>query len=461
MNPDVRADQPEPKGVRSSLFEEATGRLEAALPHATVSGDTLERLRLPKSVLKVSIPVRMDDGSLRTFPGYRVRYDDSRGPTKGGVRFHPNVNVDEMESLAFWMTLKCAALDLPFGGAKGGVCVDPKGLSSLELERLSRGYIGAIADFIGEEFDIPAPDVYTNELVMGWMIDEYATIRRRISPAAITGKPLALGGSEGRSTATADGAFMVIRTLLPKLLDAGGTTHRSDDGNAPSAAIQGFGNAGAGLASLLHGAGYRLVAVCDSDATVYAEDGLDIAAIRRAKNEHGNLTSAEGGHDELAPEEVLELDVDVLIPSALENAITADNVERVRARYVFEVANGPISAEADAALRPRHRRDPRHPCQRRGRVGQLFRVGAEPRWSAVERGRGAWATRGTHGPRNRGGLGARGDQGNLAARGRLRPRARADRRRGRCEGIGADFHEIAGARGIYGPALGFAASERV
>ena len=197
--PDIHTDRSKRKSLQSSLFEEATGRLEAALEHATVSGDTLERLRLPKSVLKVSIPVRMDDGSLRTFPGYRVRYDDSRGPTKGGVRFHTNVNVDEMESLAFWMTLKCAALDLPFGGAKGGVCVDPKELSSLELERLSRGYIGAIADFIGEEFDIPAPDVYTNELVMGWMIDEYGAIRRRISPAAITGKPLALGGSEGPS----------------------------------------------------------------------------------------------------------------------------------------------------------------------------------------------------------------------------------------------------------------------
>lgn len=158
--------------VRSSLFEDATGRLEAALEHATVSDDTLERLRLSKSVLKVSIPVRMDDGSLRTFPGYRVRYDDSRGPTKGGIRFHPNV-VDEMESLAFWMMLKCAPSTCPSAAPRGGVCVNPKELSSLELERLSRGYISAIADFIGEEFDIPAPDVYTNELVMGWMIDAY------------------------------------------------------------------------------------------------------------------------------------------------------------------------------------------------------------------------------------------------------------------------------------------------
>src|SRR3954451_12826018 len=161
---------------RESLFDGVGKRLEAAADAAEVSDDTLERLRLPKSVLKVSIPVRMDDGSLRTFPGYRVRYDDSRGPTKGGIRFHPNVNADEVQALAFWMTFKCAALDLPFGGGKGGVTVDVKELSKLELERLARGYIDAVADVIGPEIDIPAPDVYTDELVMGWMVDQYATI---------------------------------------------------------------------------------------------------------------------------------------------------------------------------------------------------------------------------------------------------------------------------------------------
>jgi glutamate dehydrogenase (NADP+) len=187
-------------GRRDSLFGGATRILDEAFEHAQVSADTVERLRLPKSSLKVSIPVRMDDGSLRTFAGYRVRYDDTRGPTKGGIRFSPKVDTDEVQSLAFWMTFKCAAVGLPFGGAKGGVRVNPKELSQLELERLARGYIDGIADQIGPDRDIPAPDVATNELVMGWMTDEYSMINRRISPAAITGKPLSMGGSAGRST---------------------------------------------------------------------------------------------------------------------------------------------------------------------------------------------------------------------------------------------------------------------
>jgi glutamate dehydrogenase (NADP+) len=222
--------------MNETLFENASTCLERALEHAVVSDDTLERLRLPKSALKVSIPVRMDDGSLRTFAGYRVRHDDSRGPTKGGIRYHPGVNVDEVQSLAFWMTFKCAALDIPFGGAKGGVTVNPKELSKLELERLSRGYIDAVADFIGPEVDIPAPDVYTNAMVMGWMMDEYGIITRRITPGVITGKPLSMGGSRGRETATADGAFHVIQTLMPALRESG---RLASDGAGPTVAVQG------------------------------------------------------------------------------------------------------------------------------------------------------------------------------------------------------------------------------
>src|SRR3954453_1457691 len=183
--------------ARHSLFEGPGRRLEDAASLADVSDDTLERLRLPHSVLKVSIAVRMDDGSLRSFPGYRVRYDDTLGPTKGGIRFHPRVNVDEGQSLAFWMTFKCAAVDLPFGGGKGGVTVNTKELSLAELERLSRGYIDAIADFIGPDVDIPAPNVVTNAMVMGWMMDQYATTRRRIEPGFIRGKPVPMGGSLG------------------------------------------------------------------------------------------------------------------------------------------------------------------------------------------------------------------------------------------------------------------------
>jgi glutamate dehydrogenase (NADP+) len=330
----------------SSLFEGTGARLEAAAEVAKVSDDTLERLRLPRSVLKVSIPVRMDDGSLRTFPGYRVRYDATLGPTKGGVRFHPRVNVDEVQSLAFWMTFKCATVDLPFGGGKGGVTVDAKKLSLHELERLSRGYIDQIADFIGPDVDVPAPDMYTNAMVMGWMLDEYCTIRRAFIPAVITGKPIPLGGSYGRDTATAEGAFQVLSTLMPKLAE-----RNKLDGSTPTVAIQGFGNAGAQLATLLANDGYKVVAVADSTRALYNAAGLDVPAVRKAKNEHGALPAGAG--KEIEPEELLELEVDVLVPAALENVITQENADRIRAAIVLEVANGPTSIEADRMLADR------------------------------------------------------------------------------------------------------------
>jgi glutamate dehydrogenase (NADP+) len=321
-------------GDSASIFARASARLDAAAAVVEVSDDTLERLRLPKSSLKVSVPVRMDDGSLRTFAGYRVRYDDSCGPTKGGIRFHTQVDADEVQSLAFWMTFKCAALGLPFGGGKGGVTVDPKQLSLLELERLSRGYVSAIADFIGPDIDVPAPDVATNELVMGWMMDEYGKITRRIEPGVITGKPLSMGGSAGRSTATSDGAFDVIRTLRSDLdLEDGATV-----------AVQGFGNAGAELASLLANDGLTVVAVSDSRGGVHDPGGLDIGQVRERKASEGQVG------DDISSEELLALDVDLLIPAALEDAITKDNAGDVRARTIVEVANGPVSTEADEIL---------------------------------------------------------------------------------------------------------------
>ncbi|MCY7324012.1 MAG: Glu/Leu/Phe/Val dehydrogenase, partial [Phormidesmis sp. CAN_BIN36] len=202
--------------MTNSLLSDATQPLEKALKHTSISEDAIESLKFPKASLTVSIPVRMDDGSLKVFQGYRVRYDDTRGPGKGGVRYHPNVSLDEVQSLAFWMTFKCAALNLPFGGAKGGITVNPKTLSRLELERLSRGYIDAIADFIGPDVDILAPDVYTNSMIMGWMMDQYSIIKRQISPGVVTGKPIPMGGSFGRDAATAMGAFFAIETILPK-----------------------------------------------------------------------------------------------------------------------------------------------------------------------------------------------------------------------------------------------------
>lgn len=324
----------------TQLLEEATRRFEAASAHARMSGDARERLHRPTASLEVSIPVRMDDGRLETFVGYRVRFDDTRGPAKGGIRFHPDVDAVEVTALAFWMTFKCALMDLPFGGGKGGVAVDPKRLSIAELERLSRGYITAIADVIGPNVDVPAPDVGTNELVMGWMAHEYGRIRRGHLPAAITGKPIALGGIPGRTSATSDGAFHVIEALRGRLLA---------DVDAPSAAIQGFGNAGAQLASALSDAGWRVVAVSDSTAAVHSEAGLDIGKLRAHKVETGSLAGAPDG-DVLERDEVLLLDVDALIPAALEGAIDADNAGSVQARVVFEVANGPLTADADECL---------------------------------------------------------------------------------------------------------------
>ncbi len=332
-----------------SLFADASIRLENAIQHTSLSDDALERLKYPKSALKVSVPVRMDDGSLKIFPGYRVRHDDTRGPTKGGIRFHPNVSIDEVQSLAFWMTFKCAVLDLPYGGGKGGVTVNPKELSPMELERLSRGYIRGIADFIGPDRDIPAPDVYTNARIMGWMMDEFSEIQRSIQPAVITGKPLSMGGSRGRETATAMGAFHVIQTVMKR---------DRKEPKETTVAIQGFGNAGSILAGLLFDEGYRIVAVSDSRGAVYREEGLHIPSVRQVKNStrelkavycKGSVCEAEE-HETISNEELLELDVDIIVPAALENQITGENASRIKARDIYEVANGPTTSEADAIL---------------------------------------------------------------------------------------------------------------
>jgi glutamate dehydrogenase (NADP+) len=335
--------------MSESLFADASKRLETAMKYVSISEDALERLKYPKSSLSVSIPVRMDDGSLKIFQGYRVRYDDTRGPAKGGVRYHPNVSLDEVQSLAFWMTFKCAVLNLPFGGGKGGITVDPKALSKLELERLTRGYIDAIADFIGPDIDIPAPDVYTNAMIMGWMMDQYSIIRRQITPAVVTGKPLTMGGSLGRDGATATGAFFVIESIMPKFDRLPQET---------TVAIQGFGNAGALLAELLYKAGYKVVAVSDSQGGIYAKNGLDIPSIRQYKASGKGLKTLYSensvsnivDHEFLSNEELLALDVDVLIPAALENVINEANADNIKAKYIFEAANGPITSAADQVL---------------------------------------------------------------------------------------------------------------
>jgi glutamate dehydrogenase (NADP+) len=332
-----------------SLFADARTRLDKALKYVSLSEDASERLKYPKTSLSVSIPVRLDNGSLRIFQGYRVRYDDTRGPGKGGVRYHPNVSIDEVQSLAFWMTFKCALLNLPYGGAKGGITVNPKELSKAELERLSRGYIEGIADFIGPDVDILAPDVYTNAMIMGWMMDQYNIITRKISPAVVTGKPLTMGGSKGRDTATATGAFSVMNSILSKF---------SLSPKKTTVAVQGFGNAGAIIAELLFNAGYKVVAVSDSQGGIYAEKGLDIPSIRQYKNQHHGIKAVYCQdtvcniieHKIISNAELLTLDVDVLIPAALENQITEKNASDVKAKFIFEVANGPINSAADEIL---------------------------------------------------------------------------------------------------------------
>ncbi|MBZ8180878.1 Glu/Leu/Phe/Val family dehydrogenase [Oscillatoria salina] len=335
--------------MSESLFADASKRLANAIKYVSISEDALEHLKYPKASLNVSIPVRMDDGSLRVFQGYRVRYDDTRGPGKGGVRYHPNVSMDEVQSLAFWMTFKCALLNLPFGGAKGGIALNPKELSRQELERLSRNYIEAIADFIGPDVDILAPDVYTNATIMGWMMDQYSIIKRQICPAVVTGKPLTMGGSQGRESATAMGAYYVIKAILPRFEQLPENT---------TVAVQGFGNVGAIIADLLQQAGYQVVAVSDSQGGVYHEKGLDIPSIRQHKQEHKTLKGIycqDSVCDTISGEtltnaELLALDVDVLIPAALENQITEANAAEIKAKYIFEVANGPVTSAADKIL---------------------------------------------------------------------------------------------------------------
>ncbi|MCA9268672.1 MAG: Glu/Leu/Phe/Val dehydrogenase [Planctomycetales bacterium] len=332
------------------LFEDAIARLDCAFEHADIDEEAIARLKHPKQILQVSIPVRMDDGTLRVFIGYRVRHDDTRGPTKGGMRYHPDVDLAEVKALAFWMTCKCAVVGLPYGGGKGGVIVNPKELSRLELERLTRGFIDEIADFIGPETDVPAPDVYTNAMIMGWMMDEYSKIHRRRTPAVITGKPIPLGGSLGRDDATGRGAYYCIKQLEKK---------RSWRPGDVRVAVQGFGNAGQHVAQLLHSDGYRVVAVSDSQGGIFKPEGFDVPSLIRVKNDSRRLQavycdgSVCGAVDAetITNEQLLQLDVDVLIPAALENQLTIHNASSIQAPVIVEVANGPTTSEADQVFR--------------------------------------------------------------------------------------------------------------
>ena len=325
-----------------SLLDNALVRLDEAAAHLNIDADVIEKLKFPRETTKVRLMIRMDDGSRKSFLAWRCRYDDTRGPTKGGIRFHPDATIDEVETLAFWMTFKCAVMNLPYGGGKGAVQVDPRKLSKAEVERLSRAYIQAFARIIGPDRDIPAPDVYTNSKIMGWMADEFPQFVGQAEPAVITGKPIALGGSLGRGDATARGGYYLVRHLAKDLGLA----------SSMRVAIQGFGNAGQHIARLLASDGHKIVAVSDSEGAVYAAGGLDLDALFAAKNEGHSVVSTAGknGHQALSADDLVGVECELLVPAALENMIHEDNAASVKAKLVLELANGPVTPEADEIL---------------------------------------------------------------------------------------------------------------
>jgi glutamate dehydrogenase (NADP+) len=329
-----------------SLLDSALVRLDEAARHINVDADVIEKLKYPRETTKARLMIRMDDGSRKSFLAWRCRYDDTRGPTKGGIRFHPDASADEVEMLAFWMTFKCAVMNLPYGGGKGAVQVDPRKLSKAELERLSRSYMQAFSRIIGPDRDIPAPDVYTNAMIMGWMADEYSQIVGHASPAVITGKPLALGGSVGRGDATARGGYYLVRHLFSELGLKGKLR----------IAIQGFGNAGQHIASLFAADGHSIVAVSDSGGAVQSAGGLSLEALLAAKKENSSViqTIGKDGHEALSADQLVGVDCDVLVPAALENMIRIDNADTIKARVVLELANGPVTHDADEILAKRN-----------------------------------------------------------------------------------------------------------
>lgn len=322
-------------------FEVALEQLDAAAKILKLDGGIHEQLRHPELFVEVSIPVRMDDGSTKVFTGFRSRYNTALGPAKGGIRYHQNVSADEVRALSAWMTWKCAVVGIPYGGGKGGIIVDPKKLSKGELERLTRGYARAIASVIGPNVDVPAPDVNTNAQTMAWIADEYSRLRGHWTPAVITGKPLDMGGSLGRDSATAQGlAFTVKEAASKSGLELDG---------APTV-VQGYGNAGSFAARILHkDYGCRIIAVNDSTGGAYNPEGMDPDKLLEHKAKTGTVRGFAGSRD-MTNSKLLELKCDVLVPAALESQITKENAHRIKAKIVAEAANGPTTPDADRIL---------------------------------------------------------------------------------------------------------------
>ncbi|MEP6717945.1 MAG: Glu/Leu/Phe/Val dehydrogenase [bacterium] len=321
-------------------FKIAKQQFNRAADYLDLDDSTRNVLSAAKRQLIVSIPVKMDGGDVQVFEGYRVQHNIARGPAKGGIRYHPNVTLDEVKALASWMTWKCATVGIPYGGGKGGVICDPKSLSKNELERLTRRYAFEIAPIIGPDRDIPAPDVYTDEQTMAWIMDTISMVRGHTELGVVTGKPISLGGSQGRAEATARGCLYALREACRvKGLNLKGAR----------VAVHGFGNAGANIARLVAADGARVVAACDSKAGVFNETGIDIQAALRHKAETTSL-SGLAGTKSMSPEDIIGVDCDILLPSALENAITLANVGRVKAKIIAELANGPTTPGSDRVL---------------------------------------------------------------------------------------------------------------
>jgi glutamate dehydrogenase (NAD(P)+) len=321
-------------------YRMAVQQFELAADKLSLSEDMREILRQPKRELTVNFPVRLDNGRIKTFTGYRVQHNVNCGPAKGGIRYSPEVSLDEVKALAMWMTWKCAVAGIPFGGAKGGIICDPKGMSPAELERMTRRYATEISIIIGPHSDIPAPDVNTNSQVMAWIMDTYSMHEGYSIPAVVTGKPLSIGGSEGRNDATATGVLFVTRQAAKRV----GMPLRG-----ARVSIQGYGNAGAIAARLFHNEGCKVVAVSDTRGGIYNESGIDPSSVLRHKQEQGSVVNFPHA-DNIGVQDVLEVPCDILIPAATEGVITAANAHRIQARIVSEAANGPTTPEADEIL---------------------------------------------------------------------------------------------------------------
>ena len=328
--------------IKDDVLTSTQKTIHLALEKLGYSEEVYELLKEPLRMLTVKIPVRMDDGKVKVFTGYRAQHNDAVGPIKGGIRFHPEVNEKEVIALSIWMTLKAGIVDLPYGGGKGGVVCDPRTMSFRELEALSRGYVRAISQIVGPTKDIPAPDVFTNSQIMAWMMDEYSKIDQYNSPGFITGKPIVLGGSHGRDTATAKGVTICIREAAKK---------RGIDLKGARVVVQGFGNAGGYLSKFMHDAGAKIIGISDAYGALYDPEGLDIDYLLDRRDSFGTVTNLF--NNTISNKELLELDCDILVPAAIANQITEENANKIKAEIIVEAANGPTTAEATKILTER------------------------------------------------------------------------------------------------------------